>query len=169
MAEFIWATGCRLTKKMADPQIVGDTLEILQSTNGGRLTPRVVVDSARPIDSPLHPIFEWDDLRAAELHREDQARHVLSSIRIVQPRDDPKQAPRSIHAYVSLEEDIDGEAQRAYVPMLRVFNDADLLKQAIERAAAELRSFEDRYAEFDAIARAARTAREAIEQVTTAA
>lgn len=117
------------------------------------------------MESPLHPCFEWDDVRAAELFREDQARHVLSSIRVVQRSDDPRKEVTTLHAYVSLEEEVGGEKQRAYVPIARVFSDGDLLKQAIEKAAAELRSFEDRYAEFDAIARAARTAREQIEQV----
>jgi hypothetical protein len=170
MSEFVWAAGSRLTKKIADPQVVGDSLETLQQENGGRLTARVVVEAARPIEAPLHQIFEWDDLRAAELFREDQARHVLSSIRVVQPRTDPKEEKRMLHAYVSLEETIGDEKQRAYVPIARVFNDADLLKQAIEKAAAELRAFEDRYAEFESIAKAARTAREQIEQtVQTAA
>lgn len=169
MAEFVWHKGCRITEKTAPAQVVGAALESLQQENGGRLTARVVVDAARPIEAPLHPIFEWDDLRAAELFREDQARHVLASIRIVQPRTDPREAPRTMHAYVSLIEQVGDEKQRAYVPIMRMFNDADLLKQAIERAAAELRSFEDRYAEFDAIARAAKTAREQIEATVTAA
>lgn len=163
MADYHWAKGCRIAKKTLEPNVAGETLEGLQRANGGRLTARIVVDAARPIDAPLHPVFEWDDLKAAELYREDQARHVISSIRVMQPRTDPREAPQTFHAYVSLVENIGGEAQRAYVPMARVFEDADLLKQAIEAAADELRAFEDRYKEFDAIARAARTAREQIE------
>lgn len=163
MSEFMWAKGCRLTNKTAPAQVIGDSLSQLEQENGGRLTPRVVVDAARPLEAPLHPVFEWDDFRAAELFREDQARHVLSSIRVVQPRSDPRQSIQLIHAYVSLVEEVSGEQERAYVPMARVFAEPALLKQAIERAAAELRAFEDRYAEFDAIARAARAAREQIE------
>ncbi len=143
--------------------MAGDVLDTLQQEHGGRLTPRVVVEAARPIDAVLHPAFEWDDTKAADLYRDDQARHVISSIRVVQPRTDPKQAPQSFHAYVSLVEQIGGEAQRAYVPMARVFEDGDLLKQAIEAAAAELRAFVDRYAEFETIAKAARLAREQIQ------
>lgn len=169
MSEYVWAKGCRLTKKTADPQVIGDALDQLQHGNDGRLTPRVVVEHARPIDSPLHPCFEWDDLRAAELFREDQARHVISSVRVVQRSADPRQEARVIHAYISLEETVGDERQRAYVPLARVFADADLLAQAVQRAAAELRAFEDRYAEFDAIARAARTAREEIEHIATQA
>lgn len=163
MAEYKWAAGCRIAAKTLAPQVAGDALDKLQEGNGGRLTPRVVVDAARPIDAALHPVFEWDDLRAAELFREDQARHVISSIRVVQPRTDPKAAPQMLHAYVSLIEDLDGEKTRAYVPMTRVVNDPDLLQRALEQAGAELRALEDRYREFDAIARAVRAAREQVE------
>lgn len=167
--EFKWAAGSRMSKKIAEPSVVGEALETLQQENGGRITARVVVDAARPIESPLHSCFEWDDVRAAELHREDQARHVINSIRIVQRSDDPKKEPQLIRAYVNLEETVGDETQRAYLPMARVFNDADLLQQAIRRAASELRAFEDKYAEFDAIAKAARTARESIQHQTQAA
>lgn len=169
MAEYIWAAGCRISKKTADPQVVGDSLDSLQRDNGGRLTARVVVDAARPIESPLHSCFEWDDVRAAELYREDQARHVLSSIRILQPKNDPREPQRIIHAYVNVEEKVGDERQRAYVPVARVLSDDDLLKEAINRAAAELRAMEDRYAEFDGIARAVAAAREALEKRTVAA
>lgn len=166
MADYKWATGSRLTEKKASAQVVGDSLDTLQQENGGRLTARIVVDAARPIDAALHPLFEWDDLRAAELFREDQARHVISSIRIVQPKSDPREAAKLFHAFVSLIEDVDDEKQRAYVPLARVLGSDALLKQAIEKAAAELRAFEDRYAEYETIARAARMAREEIEKTT---
>lgn len=168
-SEFVWARGCRITKKDADPQVIGESLDDLQQEHGGRLTPRVIVDAARPITSPLHSCFEWDDVSAAELYRENQARHVVASIRLVQPRSDPREAPRVLHAYVSLEEIVGDDRQRAYVPIARVFAEPDLLKQAVERAAAELRAFEDRYAEFDGIARAVRKARETIEATQPAA
>lgn len=165
MTEYRWAAGCRLTKKTADPQVVGDTLEQLQQENGGRITPRVVVDAARPVESPLHPCFEWDDIRAAELYREDQARHVISSVRIVQRSDNPKDEPRILRAYVNLTEQIgDDEETRGYVPLARVLDDAMLLRQAIERAASELRACEEKYRDFELIARAIKSAREAVEQ-----
>lgn len=134
-----------------------------------RVVSESVVDAARPDESPLHPCFEWDDVRAAELFREDQARHVISSVRVVQRSDDPRKEARVMHAFVSLIEQVGDEEQRAYVPMARVFADSELLKQAIERAAAELRAFEDRYREFDAIARAVKVARESIETTAQAA
>ncbi len=67
MSEFQWVAGCRLTKKIADPQVIGAELAQLHEANGGRLTARLVVDAARPIEAPLHPLFEWDDVRACSM------------------------------------------------------------------------------------------------------
>lgn len=163
-SEFVWVRGCRISPKKADPNVVGAVLNELAVTHGGRITPRIVVDAARPADSPMHNVFEWDDPRAAELYREDQARHVLSSIRILQ-RDEGKAQTTILHAFVNLTEQIGDEKERAYVPLARVLSHDDLLNQAVNNALAELRAFEDRYASFDQIAKAVRSAREAIEQV----
>lgn len=159
MATYKWAAACRIAEKTTPAQIAGEALDELQHDEGGTLTPPVVVNAARPIAAPLHPLFEWDDVQAAERHREDQARHIISSIRIIQPRRDPRDEPQMIRAFVNLTE---GTA-RGYVPLARVLESEDLLQQAISQAAAELRAFEKRYAEFTTIALAARKAREEIE------
>lgn len=44
------------------------------------LTPKNLVNEARPEDSPLHPEFDWDDSIAAEKWREEQARQVIKTI-----------------------------------------------------------------------------------------
>lgn len=49
----------------------------------GALTPPVVVDAARPKDAPLHNVFEWDNKKAAESYRIDQARHLIRAVEIV--------------------------------------------------------------------------------------
>lgn len=169
MSNYIWASGSRITNNIVQAQIVGEELEQLQQDNSGRLTAGVVVDAARPSEAPLHPIFEWDDVRAAELFREDQAREVLRSIRVVvQTQDDADDEPRSVHAYVNVIDAVDSdEPQRGYVPIQRVYNEPSLMRQALQTAASELRAFEKRYAEFDAIANAVRKAREEIEAAVT--
>lgn len=164
-----WAPGSRLTEKKAPAQVVGDTLNQLQQENGGRLTARMVVEAARPMESPIHALLEWDDLRAAELHRENEARHIIAAVRVVQKANDPKQADTLIHAYVNLTEKVGEDEQRAYVPMARVFDDADLLAQAIAKAAADLRACEARYQQFDLIKRTVAAAREQLEAATKAA
>lgn len=49
----------------------------------GRITPRSVVDDARNPESPLHGFFEWDDSKAAEAYRLDQARALIRGCPVV--------------------------------------------------------------------------------------
>lgn len=70
-----WKNGSRIS---ADPQVAGEMCERLESE--GRLTAKDLLDENRPEDAPLHKVFEWNDGVAAEKWREQQARHVISSI-----------------------------------------------------------------------------------------
>lgn len=48
----------------------------------GRLTATDVVEDARGVKSPLHPLFEWDDEKAAHEHRLDQARALIREVMV---------------------------------------------------------------------------------------
>jgi hypothetical protein len=61
-------------------QAMAAELNRMAKKNGGKITPRMVVDAARDEDSPLHSYFEWDDAIAAEKYREMQARTLLRSV-----------------------------------------------------------------------------------------
>lgn len=43
-----------------------------------------IVNTARPPTSPLHPVFEWDDKKAADEYRLHQARHLVRCFTIDQ-------------------------------------------------------------------------------------
>ncbi len=51
-------------------------------TEHGRLTPRLLVDTARPDDHPLHNRFEWDNRVAGEKYRRVQAAELIRSVRV---------------------------------------------------------------------------------------
>ena len=114
------------------------------------LTPKNLVDEARPEDSPLHPEFDWDDSIAAEKWREEQARQVIKTIilyesdtqneRIVKLEEVSREEPEGFagedntfmtgdRAFVST-----GERNHRYVPIaVALTNDewkANLLKDA---------------------------------------
>ena len=59
-----------------EAQVVGERLDKLTIKNEGELKPTQIVDDARPINSPLHKYFEWDDSIAGEKHRKQQARNL---------------------------------------------------------------------------------------------
>lgn len=156
MTKYTWAKGAYVK---GDAQTVGEELTRLQRENGERLTPRIVVDAARPIESPLHSSFEWDDLAAAEKFREEQARTVIRCVRVVKHEGETTTVQR---VFVNVVEVIDEEEQNSYVPLTRVLSDADLYRQVLARAAADLQSWEDRYQQFADLAAIGRAARERV-------
>lgn len=78
MTAYRWKTASHMR---GDAQIVGEVCERLSAD--GNLTPAALVDEGRPIGSPLHAMFEWDDAKAAEAYRETQAGDIIRSIEIV--------------------------------------------------------------------------------------
>lgn len=126
--------------------VAGQTLEALTTAAGDRpLTPRMIVDASRPDDAPLHPAFTWDDVRAAELYREVEARAIVRSVRVVQ---EDQVGAKPMRVYVSVQQQFGADAQRGYVPVAKAMNDPVLREQVIETARRDLRAFVSRYQEF---------------------
>ena len=61
---------------MATEAIISE-LRTIAAKNDGLLKPEDVVESARPINSPLHTRFTWDDTEAANQYRLQQARQLI--------------------------------------------------------------------------------------------
>ena len=64
-------------------ELIRARLEQLEKAGNGRLTPAAVVEDAKKPSSPLHDQFEWDKGKAAYQHWLDQARALITSVRIV--------------------------------------------------------------------------------------
>lgn len=58
------------------------------------LSPKLVVDTARPEDHPLHSRFQWNDEEAAERFRLAQAAQMIRSVRVVY-KENPKTGEES--------------------------------------------------------------------------
>lgn len=67
--------------KGVNPTIAGNELQRLQNLHG-TVTPELIVKEAEKKKSPLHCIFEWDDLKAGYNYRLQQARTLLNNIEI---------------------------------------------------------------------------------------
>lgn len=52
------------------------------NTQNGNLSPATIVQSAKWKSSPLHCLFEWDDSKAAEQFRLQQARNLVNNIQV---------------------------------------------------------------------------------------
>lgn len=159
VTQYIWKNGGFKIKA----QVAGERLAELSEQNNHRLTPRIVLEDARPPESPLHPCFEWDDVRAAELHREDQARNVIRSIRVSQPAGNNE--TRIVRAYVNIVEQAGKDILHAYMPMAVVMADDALRQQLLTRARRDLLAFKDRYTEFEELAAIGENALQQIDQL----
>lgn len=107
-----------------------------------RLTARLVVDTARDKNSPLHQHFEWDDSVAGEKYREHQARDLIRSIKIKYRNGDRTE---KTNYFVSVERD---EA-RAYHPVDKVAGDPELTEIVRRTMEREWRALQSRYGHFE--------------------
>ena len=126
----------------------------------GKLTAAAVVDDARPEESVLHEDFEWRDEIAAEKYRQQQARQMISAVRIVW---DEKSPP--VRAYVNVrlvEQDALSAADemhpakdppaRCYMPLEEVLEQPQLRTQMLEDARRDAQTFRQKYNTLEAIA-----------------
>lgn len=76
-------------------------LEALAAAKNGKLMVEDVVEAARDKDSALHKHFTWDNRRAADSYRKQQARALIARLKITVLNPDPI----TVRAFVSLPED----------------------------------------------------------------
>lgn len=79
--DFLKYEWCEGSRHKVDPNVAGRVTKELD--DAGMLTAKNLVDVSRPETAPLHDEFEWNDSVAAEKYREDQARYVIRSLRVV--------------------------------------------------------------------------------------
>lgn len=128
-----------------DAQKVGERLAALEAR--GRLTPETVVSDAQAKDSPLHPLFEWDDAKAAHRYRIGQAGHIIRCLTV--EVEQPDEAAKVIRAFVPVTQ---GAEDPSYVDTVRAMGDVDLRRQVLARAHAELDSVARKWRELQELA-----------------
>jgi hypothetical protein len=126
MTQYQFREGSRITAVSA--QTIGDELSRIQREDHA-VTPTAVVNAARPDDAPLHPAFEWDDVIAAEAHREHQARTLIRSVTVIR---DEKREPVYTHVQ-----------SIGYMPTPMVAANEDLFQMAVKEATKRLKSAEE--------------------------
>lgn len=73
-------------------QKAGERLKEIENRDGS-ITPQAVVEDARPEGSLLHPVFEWDDEKAAEAYRIHQAGNFIRCIVVVPEKENEVKEP----------------------------------------------------------------------------
>jgi hypothetical protein len=137
MSIYSWKPGSRCT---VPAQEAGKELERISGEHNGVLKPAVIVQESRPEDATLHPCFEWDDPKAANLWREDQARSIVRSIRVIP--DDSPQPDEPLLVYVHVATQDDGPC---YTTTARAMSDDELREQVIAQALAQLEGWRKRF------------------------
>lgn len=121
-----------------------DALQAIYDQHG-QLTPELVVEAARPPDSPLHDRLEWDDSKAGESWRRSQASELIRSVRIAYTKPDGK--PGEVRGFFAVRT----EEGYGYHPTDKAANDPFLTRLALadmEREWKTLRAKYEAFAEF---------------------
>ena len=139
--KYVATKGAQFSKKKA--QVYGTVLEKIKERDNG-IVPQAVVDEARDKASPLHDCFEWDNTRAAEKYRIEQARRMISHLVVVINYETGK----TQKAFFNVEIPDNGGTKVAYVDVEWALTDKDLRKQVLQNALEELVYWQKKYKEY---------------------
>ncbi len=132
-----WKPGSRLK---INARVAGQELERIRTARNGRLTADDVLKEAKSKSSPLHGAFEWDNSKAAQQFRLQQAQYLIRSIEVVVAQSKKKPAS-NVRAFVSVRRDND----RSYTSIGHAMSDAELRQQVVAQALKELEEWRSRY------------------------
>lgn len=115
----------------ADAEKVSKEIESIQNA-----TPKNILEFARSENTELHKCFEWDDTKAAEKYRLQQARQIVCNL-IYQ--EDSKEEPAKLRVFYSQ------YSTNTYQPTKVLVKNEDAYKELLMQAKSELRAFKNKY------------------------
>lgn len=142
--EWSFRAGSRLK---GDPKKVAAELQRIKKNSSGdkqQLYAESVVQAAEPTRSILHDYFEWDDDKAAQEYRLEQARHLIRSIRITY--DNPKAPEKDIE--VKLFVNLDGgqtNTPEPYIDVATALTEEQYRAQLLRNALRDAHRWANKY------------------------
>jgi hypothetical protein len=121
-------------------QVAGEELERIQEVYNG-ISPQVVVEESKPEDATLHKCFEWNDTKAADKYREQQARVLIANIVTVKLEEEQEEI-KPVRAFINV---VDCDEPAKYVSLNTALNDENYRRQMLDNALKELISFKQKY------------------------
>jgi hypothetical protein len=120
-------------------ELILKELQKISKINKGILYPEAVVENAKDKNSPLHNFFVWDNTKAAELYRLEQARKLIRvSVQYIEENPD---APYKV--FVSLKSDrVKGGGYRE---LITVMQNEGLKFQLLQDALDDMTTFTEKY------------------------
>lgn len=114
-------------------------LEIVRGKNKhGILDPDKVVEFARNPKTALHKCFEWDDDKAADRFRRDQAEKLIARVTVI-----VEGSTEPTRMYVSLIED--RKEDGGYRSIVSVLSDKERRERLLDQALADFKAFQEKY------------------------
>lgn len=138
--KYLPAKGALYGKKEA--AALGAVLESI----GFSATPAQIVEAARPVKSPIHKLFEWNNTVAGEKYRLQQARWHTAHLEVVIVSGEGTEKTKAFHSVV-ISNDA-GDREKAYCSMENISENSDLREQVIAKALAELNAWKFRYGQY---------------------
>ncbi len=153
-----------MVKSMKSTKTISDELAEIQKKNRGLLDPAKVVAYAKNPNTLLHSKFEWDDKKASEEYRLEQARRIIRlELVVIKPSaskpstiianiKDADEGDKIVRAFVSLPMDRKKEKRRGYRDILSVMNNQSLRNQLLQEARREMLAFQTKYGTLEELA-----------------
>ena len=130
-------------------EVYAQALKDIQEENKGILNTRNIVDEARYPHHPLHEYFEWNDGKAGEEYRLQQARFLVRTVEveIISP-----EGPITEKAYVNVDVVTDSGVQQNYVSLQTALKDDNYRLQIFAKALREINYWKDKYKHYERLA-----------------
>jgi len=158
------AIGSRLSDE--DAKKAYTVLQRLLKKNGGKFTPKQVLEAARNKRSPLHGLFDWDDSTAAEKWRVHQARILIASIKYDVKTSTIEFEQRAFERIVSSREELPlALPGPGYISIAAATNIPSFEQQLLEQAMKQLQLFKERYAKCSEVFTTLRPVFQAIDRI----
>ena len=120
---------------------------------GDGVTAREFHLSQKPKRAPLHEEFEWDNKKAADLYRDDQARGLIRCVMVTEEGQSGE--PHEARAFLAVktdtsqpDEDEEGVDARRYRPIALVMADEPQANQILEDALRQLQGWRERWGSY---------------------
>ncbi len=147
----LWKVGM---KRKVDPGDAYEVIEGIRAQCDGFVSPGAIVDASRPVRAVLHGMFEWDDKKAADGYRKDQARAIVQAL-VVEEVEGGDLKP----AFYSVSYRREDKPEHGYSTSEIVVNEPELKDAALRDGVKMLRGWIDRFghlADMSGILRAVR-------------
>ena len=128
------------TKQMTAADAIREIAEI-----HGHVTPQLVVDAAKPKDSPLHNNFEWNNTKAAAEFRLIQAAHLIRKIKVtIEASEDHKVSVRQFVNVAPINDD--EPTSGLYVTVQDAMEVTSYREQLLNQCRRDIVAFKTKYA-----------------------